>query len=66
MSENQQILANRGLDSTFVHEANSTRLSPKPRQSQVIKLMVRTQVTRGRDKAQDELIAIQVEIESSH
>ena len=66
MSENQQILANRGPDSTFTDEANSTWSSPKPRQSQVIKLMVRTPVTRGRGRAQVELIAIQVEIESSH
>ena len=31
-------------DQTFVDEANSTRLSPKLRQSQVIKLMVQTRV----------------------
>ena len=39
-----QTSANQGPDSTFVDEANSTRWSPKPRQSRVKKLMVRTRV----------------------
>ena len=37
-----QTWANQGPDSTFVDEANSTRSSPKPRSSQVIKLMDQT------------------------
>ena len=41
-----QTLVNWGPDSTIVNEANSTRSSPKPRQSPVIKLMDRTWVTR--------------------
>ena len=40
-----QTLANRGSALTFGDEANSTRSSPKPRQSLVIKLMVQPQVT---------------------
>ena len=43
----KQTLANQGHDSTIVYKVNSTRLSPKPRQIWVIKLMVRAQ-SKGR------------------
>ena len=46
-----QTLVNRGPDSIFVDEANSTRLSPKLKQSGVIKSMVQTLVTLARGKA---------------
>ena len=49
-----QTSANRGHDLTIVDEANTTRFSPKPRQSRVIKLMVPARVTRARSKAQVE------------
>ena len=50
-TDKHQTLVNGGSDSTFVNEANSTRSSLKLRQSQIIKSMVRTQVTRALGKA---------------
>ena len=46
-----QTLANRGPDLTFVNDAGSTRLSPKPSSSQVVKLIDRTRVTRPRGRS---------------
>ena len=47
-----QTLANRGHNSTFVDEASSTRSSPKPSSSRVIKLMDPTQVTQPGGESQ--------------
>ena len=41
-----------GSDSTLVDKASSTRSSPKPSGSQVIKLIDRTLVTRPQGKSQ--------------
>ena len=49
-----QTSANQDHDSTIVDEASSTRLSPKPSQSQVIKLMLWMRVTQGRGEGQVE------------
>ena len=46
-----QTSANQGTDSTFVDEASSTWLSPKPSSSRVIKLIDQTQLTQPRGES---------------
>ena len=52
VTHNHQTLANRGPDSTFVNKASSTRASPKPRSSQVVKFIDWTLVTWPQGESQ--------------
>ena len=47
-----QTPANKGPDSTFINEGNSTRSNPKPSSSRVIKSIDQTRVTPSQGESQ--------------